>query len=304
MKTLRYIKFFLLAFGACAFLASCDDEDPIDPNADIPNLGGNDIEMTATDQWLYENYVVPFNIEVEYKWNSSDMMPSIDKQLTPVLEELVVPFMQVMYDVWFAPYEHTAGLDFVKEITPKKVVLTGSPEYEFGAIKLGQAEGGRKILLLNVNGFNASDADNVKEFLHTIEHEFAHILHQTVLFDKNYEKISAGNYLPSGWTNVSDDEARQKGFITPYSMSGKDEDFVEMVSMIMVYGREWYERTVIPQAGTAGAALLRQKEQIMVDYMKSTWGIEYYDTPSEKGLVTYVQEAIAAVVAKNRKTNQ
>lgn len=193
---------------------------------------------------------MPFNIDVEYKWDATDMMPSIDKQLVPVDEELVIPFMQVMYDVWFSPYEQTAGLDFVKEITPKKVVLVGSPEYEFGAIKLGQAEGGRKILLLNVNGFDPSDAANVKEFLHTIEHEFAHILHQTVLFDKNYEKISAGNYLPSGWTSVSDSEARQLGFITPYAMSGKDEDFVEMISMIMVYGREWYEETVLTEAGT------------------------------------------------------
>ena len=75
-----------------------------------------------------------------------------------------------------------------------------------------------------------------------------------MLFDKNYEKISAGNYLPSGWTSVSDSEARQLGFITPYAMSGKDEDFVEMISMIMVYGREWYEETVLTEAGTPGAA--------------------------------------------------
>ena len=252
MKTLRHIQFCLFALLAGAAFTACNEEDPIDPNADIPGLGGEKTVQTETDRWLYENYVVPFNIDVEYKWDATDMMPSIDKQLVPVDEELVIPFMQVMYDVWFSPYEQTAGLDFVKEITPKKVVLVGSPEYEFGAIKLGQAEGGRKILLLNVNGFDPSDAANVKEFLHTIEHEFAHILHQTVLFDKNYEKISAGNYLPSGWTSVSDSEARQLGFITPYAMSGKDEDFVEMISMIMVYGREWYEETVLTEDDRRG----------------------------------------------------
>ena len=300
MKTLSHIQFCLFALLAGAAFTACNEEDPIDPNADIPGLGGEKTVQTETDRWLYENYVVPFNIDVEYKWDATDMMPSIDKQLVPVDEELVIPFMQVMYDVWFSPYEQTAGLDFVKEITPKKVVLVGSPEYEFGAIKLGQAEGGRKILLLNVNGFDPSDAANVKEFLHTIEHEFAHILHQTVLFDKNYEKISAGNYLPSGWTSVSDSEARQLGFITPYAMSGKDEDFVEMISMIMVYGREWYEETVLTEAGTTGAALLQQKEQIVIDYLKNTWGIEFYDTAGEKGLVTCVQEAIAQVVADNQ----
>ena len=307
MKTLRHIQFCLFALLAGAAFTACNEEDPIDPNADIPGLGGEETVQTETDRWLYENYVVPFNIDVEYKWDATDMMPSIDKQLVPVDEELVIPFMQVMYDVWFSPYEQTAGLDFVKEITPKKVVLVGSPEYEFGAIKLGQAEGGRKILLLNVNGFDPSDAANVKEFLHTIEHEFAHILHQTVLFDKNYEKISAGNYLPSGWTSVSDSEARQLGFITPYAMSGKDEDFVEMISVIMVYGREWYDDMVQKTCFQNGKLVnetaydaFTRKEAIVVDYMKNVWGIEFYDTAGEKGLVTCVQEAIAQVVADNQ----
>lgn len=299
MKTQKHILFCLLALLAGSAFTACNDEDPIDPNADIPGLGGEETVQTEIDRWLYENYVVPFNIDVEYKWDATDMMPSIDKQLVPVDEDLVIPFMQVMYDVWFAPYEQTAGLDFVKRITPKKVVLTGSPEYEFGAIKLGQAEGGRKILLLNVNGFNPADPENIKEFLHTIEHEFAHILHQTVLFDKNFEKISAGSYLPSGWTNVLDSDAWLQGFITPYAMSGKDEDFVEMISMIMVYGRDWYEQ-VVAQAGTDGAAKLRQKEQIVIDYLKNTWGIEFYDTAGVTGLVTYVQEAIAQVVEENQ----
>ena len=305
MKTLRHIQFCLFALLVGAAFTACNEEDPIDPNADIPGLGGEETVQTETDRWLYENYVVPFNIDVEYKWDATDMMPSIDKQLVPVDEELVIPFMQVMYDVWFSPYEQTAGLDFVKEITPKKVVLVGSPEYEFGAIKLGQAEGGRKILLLNVNGFDPSDAANVKEFLHTIEHEFAHILHQTVLFDKNYEKISAGNYLPSGWTSVSDSEARQLGFITPYAMSGKDEDFVEMISVIMVYGREWYDDMVQKTCFQNGKLVnetaydaFTRKEAIVVDYLKNVWGIKFYDDAEGEGIVTYVQEAINKQLGK------
>ena len=279
MKTLRHIQFCLFALLAGAAFTACNEEDPIDPNADIPGLGGEETVQTETDRWLYENYVVPFNIDVEYKWDATDMMPSIDKQLVPVDEELVIPFMQVMYDVWFSPYEQTAGLDFVKEITPKKVVLVGSPEYEFAA--------------------------NVKEFLHTIEHEFAHILHQTVLFDKNYEKISAGNYLPSGWTSVSDSEARQLGFITPYAMSGKDEDFVEMISVIMVYGREWYDDMVQKTCFQNGKLVnetaydaFTRKEAIVVDYLKNVWGIKFYDDAEGEGIVTYVQEAINKQLGK------
>ena len=78
-------------------------------------------------------------------------------------------------------------------------MLVGSPEYQNGSYKLGQAEGGRKILLLNVNNFDASDENELKESLHTIVHEFTHILHQTKLFDKKYQEISTGRYN-SNWT--------------------------------------------------------------------------------------------------------
>lgn len=65
-------------------------------------------------------------------------------------------FMTAIRDVWFEPYERAVGDVFLKKMTPKQVVLGGSGEYQFGAIKLGQAEGGLKILLLNVNNFDRS----------------------------------------------------------------------------------------------------------------------------------------------------
>ena len=191
-------------------------------------------------------------------------------------------------------------------------MLGGSGEYQFGAIKLGQAEGGLKILLLNVNNFDRSTdisdpeqetspegANCIRQFLHTIEHEFAHILHQTTMFDKTYESISAGKYNPTGWTDVEYAEAQSLGFITPYAMSGKDEDFVEMISVIMVYGREWYDDMVQKTCFQNGKLVnetaydaFTRKEAIVVDYMKNVWGIKFYDDAEGKGIVTYVQEAI------------
>ena len=305
MKTIRHSFLFLWIAAAALAGGACSEDDKVDPNIDIPGLGGETgAVQTATDRWLYENYVVPYNIEVQYRWDASDMQSSPEKQLTPVEESFVVPFMQVMHAVWFNPYEQTAGENFVREVTPKKVVLVGSPEYEFGSIKLGQAEGGRKILLLNVNGFDPSSAANIKRFLHTIEHEFAHIMHQTVLFDKTYETISAGLYSPTNWTSFSGQDARGMGFITNYAMSGKDEDFVEMISMIMVYGREWFENTVIGEARNATAvAALRKKEAMVVEYLKSVWDIRFYDEGGRKGIVTLVQEAIDQVVKENTVNN-
>ena len=41
---------------------------------------------------------------------------------------------------------------------------------------------------------------------------------------------------------------------------------------------------------------MRQKETIVINYLKNIWGIEFYDHDGEKGLVTMVQEALDRVL--------
>lgn len=313
---MKNIKTLLTTALVASMFFSCQKSDTIDGDLNIPDLGGKKYDKTEIDNYLEATFRKPYNIDVQYRWNVAEIQEAFDRPLVPIKESYVVPFMQTINDVWFDPYIKTAGLDFVKLYTPKSVVLAGSAEYQNGSIKLGQAEGGRKILLLNVNQFDATDAESVKHFLHTIEHEFAHIMHQNQAIDPKFEKISAGNYNPSGWTDINYDspytnsyepKAYLLGFISAYSASGKDEDFVEMMSRIMVYGRDWFETVVIPGAAMKGAlpdavANLRAKETAVVDYLRDKWNVRFYDDPltGQKGLVTYVQEAIAATVAKNQ----
>ncbi len=48
-------------------------------------------------------------------------------------------------------------------MTPKKIILVGSPEYNAdGSQVLGQAEGARKITLFDGNSYNPSDADWIR----------------------------------------------------------------------------------------------------------------------------------------------
>ena len=75
------------------------------------------------------------------------------------------------------------------------------------------------------------------------------------------------------------------------------EDFVEMIARIAVFGPEWYEKKVARAKElylNATSALdfaydpseaLRQKETIVVSYLKDIWGINFYDQDGEKGLV-------------------
>lgn len=304
----RYNNIFLAAlFGATLLLGGCREEEKIADDLYIPGLGGEKYAENELDKWLYQNYTLPYNIDVVYRWDAAQAYSSLSEevQLVPVEFDAVQPMMAALRDVWFEPYIQATGnsQDFLKEVAPKKIVLVGSPEYQNGSYKLGQAEGGCKILLLNVNNFDASDENELKESLHTIVHEFTHILHQTKLFDKKYQEISTGRYN-SNWTLLNDSEARHLGFITNYAMLNKDEDFAEMVSGILVFGYDWFKDTVLAEAEKSienpnAKADLEAKLAIVESYFKETWNIEFFDneTSGEKGLETYFREAIEKVVS-------
>lgn len=303
----RYNNIFLAAlFGATLLLGGCREEEKIADDLYIPGLGGEKYAENELDKWLYQNYTLPYNIDVVYRWDAAQAYSSLSEvQLVPVEFDAVQPMMAALRDVWFEPYIQATGnsQDFLKEVAPKKIVLVGSLEYQNGSYKLGQAEGGCKILLLNVNNFDASDENELKESLHTIVHEFTHILHQTKLFDKKYQEISTGRYN-SNWTLLKDPEARRLGFITSYAMLNKDEDFAEMVSGILVFGYDWFKDTVLAEAEKStenpnAKADLEAKLAIVESYFKETWNIEFFDneTSGEKGLETYFREAIEKVVS-------
>lgn len=288
-----------LLFGA----VSCREKEVIADDIVIPGLGGTDEATNELDQWLFDNFTKPYNIEVTYRWNAAQMYSSVtSSRLVPVEYEKVMPVMAAIRDVWFEPYVKAAGDAFMKELAPKKVVLVGSPEYQSGAIKLGQAEGGNKILLLNINYFDASDEAQLRQQLHTIMHEFGHILHQNKMYDKTFQDISAGYYEPDGWKEYTDTEAYQLGFTRNYGMNCVDDDFVEVLSMVLVYGYDWFQNTVLAAAAESdeldAVSVLNQKLEMVESYLANSWGIMLFDDAlGNKGLETFVQEAVAAVVA-------
>jgi substrate import-associated zinc metallohydrolase lipoprotein len=266
-------------------MASCDDDEALD----VSFLDTDTAEKGAIDLWLDENYTTPYNIAVEYKWDPYEL-PS-NKVLVPVKEDKVIPVMKVVKDTWITPYVLKAGEAFVKQHAPKQFVLVGSAKYnDDGTIVLGEAESGRKVTLFVVNDFNRQNVPAVKQMLHTIHHEFAHILHQTILYQREYKQVTPAGYTAS-WYNTTDEAALALGFITPYARASADEDFVEMISVMLVEGREAYE-AMLSKVPEEGRALLRRKEAFVVAYFKQSWNIDFYS------LQTATQEAIITATGK------
>lgn len=299
---MKQIKIVIISLLIVTTTVSCQKEDKIDMDLAILGLGGEQVAQNETDIWLYNNFVKPYNMEVKYKWDQHEL--ALNRTLVPIYEQKVIPIMNTIKETWIKPYETVAGPAFIKKLSPKKFILVGSPQYNNGTITLGEAEGGRKIVMYRLNWFSIEDASLIRAIMKTVHHEFGHTMHQTVMYPEEYIYITPAAYT-SSWNNVSDLEAMKLGFISSYSTASPDEDFVEMLARIVVYGKEAFDSRVdeatriyndpLLNAGMLydpGAAL-RQKESILVSYLKQVWGVDLYDpSPGVKGLVSLVQDAI------------
>jgi substrate import-associated zinc metallohydrolase lipoprotein len=281
IKLALVLGLFGLSFG----LVNCKEEN-VDLSAKVEGLGGEIIaNPTPLDNWLKDNFLKPYNLEVVYRFAPYEL--PLDKTLVPPFVDQVQPAMEAVKQIWIEPYVKVAGANFIKKFSPKQYVLVGSANWNNdGTITLGTAEGGRKVVLYQINYVDKTNVEAIKEQMHTIHHEFAHILHQNILYPLDYKRITPGSYT-SNWYNVSDEEALSLGYVTPYSMSNPDEDFVEVVATMLVEGKDGFNK-LVASAPAGAQPLIRRKEQIAIDYFAKTYKIDLRE------LQRLTQEAIVA----------
>ncbi|GEO03307.1 hypothetical protein AAE02nite_09710 [Adhaeribacter aerolatus] len=273
----------LAVFLGFSLLTACTEKENLD--TDLVGLGGETWVKGPVDNWLDQNYVSPYNIEVKYRFDRYEL--ALGRVLSPPREDKVIPVMETIKSTWIEPYNLEAGPNFIKKLSPKQFVLVGSASYNSnGTITLGTAEGGRKIVLYVVNDFDKKQKDEVKQMLHTIHHEFGHILHQTIMYPEEYKRVTT-DYTAS-WNDFSLAEARSRGYITEYARSNPDDDFVEMISIMLIEGRTGFNN-IVSSAPETARPLLRRKEELVVRYFKEAWNIDFY------ALQTRTQTAINAL---------
>jgi substrate import-associated zinc metallohydrolase lipoprotein len=283
----------VLFISSLALFTACKKDESLVVD-DIPGLGGDSWEPTLADKYIYDSLTKPFNISVKYKWDPHEVSSQyILRDFVPAKEEVIIPIMESLKKVWADNYIAEKDSLFFKQYAPKFFSLFGSAIYNVSnnTKVLGIAEGGKKINLLEVNefktskmaGYKPSDSVNTKMAFHTTHHEAAHILHQTIMYPLEYKRINVGMYT-TNWVNTTDSAAREDGFITAYSMQDPNEDFVEMVSVMLTEGREGFDAILdnIKDTSIKGTTpvvakyKLRQKETMVVQYFKSVWSIDFY----------------------------
>ncbi len=254
-------------------LTSCS-EDALDDTSVVKD---STRPKTAFDLWLHKNYVETYNINLKYRLE--DMETDFTYTLAPADLSNSVKLAHIVLHTWLQAYDEVAGIDFTRQLAPKVFQFVGSPAFETdNRYMMGQAEGGMKITLFDVNELKITRSFLNNSYFQSIHHEFTHILTQTKDYDTDYQKISEGLYEPASWyaSGKTESYALQRGFISTYAMKEYNEDFAETMAFYLVYTpAEWQQK--MTTAGTDGAAIISQKLQMIRSYMQTTWNIDIDD---------------------------
>lgn len=250
---------------------SCEDD-----GLSSVSVFDDDVEMEKNelDIWLEKNYLDPYNLDFKYKME--DVESSLSNNLVPVDYTLAVKMARIVKHVWFEAYDEVAGVSFTRSYSPRIIHLIGSRQWNPNStMTLGYAEGGLKVTLVGCNWLDPSDIPGLnKWFLQTMHHEFSHILHQTINYPTEYNKLSEGHYSPSGWNNRKKmEDYAPFGYVTAYGSSQPGEDIAEVTACLLAWTDEqWAE--LQEGAGEEGWAIILKKIEIVSKYMLDSYGVD------------------------------
>lgn len=257
-------------------LASCEQEK-FGQSIFIDPVEDTDSYTYEFDQWLYEHYTVPYNVDFRYRLDDNGTDPNYN--VVPVSIGMADTIAHLALYLWYDVYDEVASEGFLKENGPRIIQLIGSAMINAsqGTEKLGLAEGGIKITLMKVNLMETNNVDQLNEYIFkTMHHEFSHILHQKKTYPKEFEQLSSADYNPDGWQYTSDTEAWQMGFASPYGGSQAREDFVEIIANYIVKSDADLNKmlTVAGQDGKNGRKILEHKIEICRTWLLEKWNLD------------------------------
>lgn len=270
MKLLKYNKIAIIALVSVAILSCAHEDQPTESQLDFTQPA-----KTALDNWITTNYLDPYNINVQYKWNQNTVDNS--RFLFPPTITKVQPALEIVQKIWLNSYATIGGTDFVKKIAPREIVLVGGVNLNsVGTRTLGLAEGGQRVTLFETDYIVRTNRAVVTEFIHTIQHEYIHILNQHKPFDeKSWAAITPVGYT-ADWYNFSIPVSNEIGFITSYARLNINEDFAETAAMILITSKADYATFLSKIKSATALAALKAKEALVVKYFKEAFGMDFY----------------------------
>lgn len=265
-------------------LSSCLKEDKL--NVDKKE---DDEPQTELDIYIDENFVQEYNVAVRYKYVDNYIDPG--QNVAPPKLEIVRPMLDFVKEFWIDSYLAVdGGEDFFRRYVPAELIFLGGPIYNNdGTVTLGTADAGARITYTDVNSYDLEDSDWVQLQLQVTYHEFAHIVHQEFKLPNSFENISPEGYTSSGsWFTLDDEQALERGFVSPYATSSVNEDFAETVAFY-VFDSDFFETyidledcgDVDCEARNEGREKIQEKLTSIKDHYLKVTGVDLDDLRAE-----------------------
>jgi substrate import-associated zinc metallohydrolase lipoprotein len=277
---------YYLFFGLFLITSGCYQEEDLH----VPVKGGGNVIKNEIDQYINEHFTHEFGVAIRYRFVDRYVSPT--QRVTPPRLEVVMPMLDFIDEFWIAPYLAVEnGETFFRNHVPAEIILLGGLIYnDDGTVILGTADAGAKITFTDVNSIDIDNEDWLLLQLNTVYHEFAHIVHQKYKLPNAFETISPQGYTSAGaWFTLTDEEALQRGFVSPYATSSPNEDFAETVAFYL-FDANFYENFINAETNcntpdcekrNEGRVLITQKLNAILAHYEKVTGVKLEDVREE-----------------------
>lgn len=278
MKKMKYNILFAAFPLFAAVSCGVDDDDFTASIFDTTTSAVDAASATAPfDQWLYDTFVVPYNVEIDYRYKLQES--GIDYQAAAAGYEQSQAMARLLNYLFFQPYEEELDAEFLRQNSPRQFRFVGSYAVATdGEVKAGYAKDGILVTLRNINGLNLdygnwteSDIKTLNTiYFSTIHHEFGHILHMRRQIPSDFRKLTASTYNAGSWSELTDAEARAMGYVTPYASMSYEEDFAETFAAVICASDADWMSIIIDAAGNGLLSADRNALMALIDSLRIT----------------------------------
>jgi substrate import-associated zinc metallohydrolase lipoprotein len=275
-----------LLLGLLLLTLGCYQEEELN----VPVKQGPDVIINELDKYIDDNFIQEFGMAIRYRFVDRYVSPT--QRVAPPQLEVVMPMLGFIEDFWIGPYLAVEnGETFFRMHVPAEIVLLGGLIYnDDGTVILGTADAGAQITFTDVNSIDLDDENWVLQQLQTVYHEFAHIVHQKYKLPNAFETISPQGYTGAGaWFTLTQQEALQRGFVSPYATSSPNEDFAETVAYFL-FDANFFENFIEAETGcitpdcekrNEGRILITQKLNSILAHYEKVTGVKLEDVREE-----------------------
>jgi substrate import-associated zinc metallohydrolase lipoprotein len=288
---------YILLLMCC--LVSCSTNDDVSYVPDKATYSDDEIDV-----FFQQNFQDKYGCAVRWKW--VDKYVDINYVVAPAFRKVLIPTGQMLQRFWIEPFilESKASGEFIRKNFPPEIVCVGSElRNADGTRTLGYADAGVRITLTELNYYDLSNRDWIIQQLHTIHHEFSHIVHQTYKMPTGFNEISEKNYTGEAWNDmytqaemqlmnaglsnpnrqqvdsVAQNMAIKRGMLTPYGTASEFEDFAEIVSIYLLTEPAVFNATYLAEDPNReflneGKAMIEKKVDMVKEYYMSHFSID------------------------------